>query len=263
MKNRGEHGCTGSQVLLKMCYWPQNGNGRDSQHVKSTHCQTMNLDAFTWPWKNRFYHPLSKLTQRKHSLWRQHNIHRMKARLEQLGTRREAGDRISQWVTYWIGDTNHGHPPWNCADVWVCVLQKVCVSWNLFCVQAQWPRMWTPTRNLNLNIHWKTHSCRTPQARWVFAASGDWCRTMWPHSVIPLYSSVEMVPEDGTFLTAWVTVLFRENFHLASWYSPVCVCYVCVVSGLMWKHSVGLACGVISVSKTMSALTKWSEEEWK
>lgn len=42
MKNRGEKSCTGSQVLFKMCYWPQNVNGRDSQHVKSTHCQNMN-----------------------------------------------------------------------------------------------------------------------------------------------------------------------------------------------------------------------------
>lgn len=40
MKNRGEKSCTGLQVLFKMCYWPL--NGRDSQHVKSTHCQNMN-----------------------------------------------------------------------------------------------------------------------------------------------------------------------------------------------------------------------------
>lgn len=45
--------CTGSQVLFKMCYWPQNVKGRNSQH---TFLPKHELDVFSYPLKHFITH---------------------------------------------------------------------------------------------------------------------------------------------------------------------------------------------------------------
>lgn len=45
--------CTGSQVLFKMCYWPQNVKGRNSQHA---FLPKHELDIFSYPFKHFITH---------------------------------------------------------------------------------------------------------------------------------------------------------------------------------------------------------------
>lgn len=58
--------CTGSQVLFKMCYWPQNVKGRNSQH---TFLPKHELDVFSYPLKHFItHHQCSQLKTAHHIL---------------------------------------------------------------------------------------------------------------------------------------------------------------------------------------------------